>query len=101
MTKQQLLPAYVRKCLPTLDAIAEKPLAELTAAVKFFYPDFGWTWYGVAWDGDDLFFGLVDGFEKELGYFRLSELLANRGKLGCPIERDRYFTPAPVSDFMN
>lgn len=61
------------------------------AQVKFFYPDAAWTWYGVEFDGDDLLFGLVDGFEKELGYFRLSELLENRGKLGLPIERDFYF----------
>lgn len=101
MNRKQLLPELVTKHLPTLDAIAETPLSELIAQVKFFYPDFGWTWYGVAWDGDDLFYGLVCGFEKELGYFSVSELLRNLGKLGCPIERDRYFTPAPVSTFMN
>ena len=101
MTKAQLLPAFVTKRLPSLDAILDRRTRELTAQVKFFYPDFGWTWYAVAWDGDDLFWGLVDGFEKELGYFRLSELMTNRGKLGCAIERDFYFKPAPVSEFMN
>jgi hypothetical protein len=65
--------------------------------VKFFYPDFSWTWYGIEFDGDDLFFGLVDGFEKELGYFQLSELRANRGKWGMEIERDLYFTPTRLS----
>lgn len=65
--------------------------------VKFFYPDFSWTWYAIEFDGDDLFFGLVDGFEKELGYFRLSELLQNRGKFGMEIERDYYFTPCRLS----
>lgn len=54
-------------------------------------------WYGVEFYGDDLFFVLVVGFERELGYFRLSELLQNRGKRGLPIERDLYFTPTPVS----
>lgn len=64
---------------------------------KFFYPDFSWTWYAIEFDGEDLFFGLVDGFERELGYFTLSELEQNRGKLGCPIERDRYFKPIRLS----
>ena len=67
---------------------------------KFFYPDFSWTWYAIEYDGDDIFFGLVDGFEKELGYFSLKELTANRGKLGLPIERDLYFEPCPLSSLM-
>jgi hypothetical protein len=96
MTKKQLLPGFVRRRLPSFEAIAETPLAELTAQVKFFYPDFDWTWYAIAWDGDDLFYGLVDGFEAEFGDFRLSELLATHGKLGCAIERDRYFAPQLV-----
>jgi hypothetical protein len=69
-------------------------------SVKFFYPDFSWTWYPTEFDGDDLFFGLVDGFEKELGYFRLSELLENRGKLGLEIERDMYFKPTRLHTLM-
>jgi len=32
--------------------------------------------------------GLVDGVEKELGYFRLSELKPVKGELGLPIEWD-------------
>lgn len=96
MTKKQLLPGFIRRCLPTYEAIADTPLEELTAQVKFFYPDCDWTWYAIAWDGDDLFYGLVDGFEAEFGDFRLSELLQNHGKLGCAIERDRYFAPQLV-----
>ena len=66
--------------------------------VKYFYPDFSWTWFGIEYDGKDTFFGLVDGFEVELGYFTLSELQRNRGKLGLPIERDLYFTPCRLSE---
>ena len=65
---------------------------------KFFYPDFSWTWYAIEFDGKDLFYGLVDGFEEELGYFSLSELLSNRDKLGLPVERDRFFTPRRLSE---
>ena len=63
--------------------------------VKFFTPDSNWTWYATEGnpmpDGDFEFFGLVEGFESELGYFRLSELEAAKGPLGLRIERDRYF----------
>jgi len=65
--------------------------------VKFFYPDFDWTWYAIEFDGEDTFYGLVDGLEKEFGSFRLSELMENRGKLGLEIERDLSFEPTPVS----
>lgn len=98
MNKRQLLPKSVRRALPPLGATEEEenPLVR----VKFFYPDFSWSWYGIEFDGDDLFFGLVDGFERELGYFRLSELMANRGKLGCEIERDRSFLPCPLAELL-
>lgn len=63
--------------------------------VKFFTPDSNWTWYATEGekqeDGDCRFFGLVEGFESELGYFMLSELESAKGLLGLPIERDRYF----------
>ena len=84
--------------MPRLGETGEQ--GDPVAQVKFFYPDFGWTWYGVEFDGEDLFYGLVDGFEKELGSFSLSELLQNRGKLWCEIERDVYFTPTPIRELL-
>jgi hypothetical protein len=42
---------------------------------------------------DYLFFGLVIGFEIELGYFSLSELSQVRGALGLLIERDLHYEP--------
>lgn len=63
---------------------------------KFFTPDSSWTWYVIEFDGEDSFFGYVVGFEKELGYFSLSELQEVRG--GLPIERDLYFDPIPLSE---
>ena len=65
--------------------------------VKFFYPDFDWTWFAIEFDGQDTFFGLVDGYKAELGYFHLSELQQNRGKWGLPIERDLSFEPCRLS----
>lgn len=39
------------------------------------YHLYGWNWYPMEYSPlQKLFFGLVDGFEKELGYFTLDEL---------------------------
>jgi len=62
--------------------------------VKYFHPLSDWTWYVIEGerdpDGDFLFFGLVDGFEKELGYFTLRQLEEVKVR-GLGIERDLYF----------
>jgi hypothetical protein len=71
------------------------------AVVKFFTPDSGWTWYASEFDGEDTFFGLVSGFEVELGYFSLSELKRVRGKLGLPVERDLYFRPQTFKELID
>lgn len=70
------------------------------AVVKFFTPDGSWTWYASEFDGEDTFFGLVDGHVRELGSFSLSELKSVRGRFGLPIERDRHFTPTPLTELL-
>jgi hypothetical protein len=92
-----LLTKANRKALPKLYATEEQG-DDAMAVVKFFDPSGSWTWFAVEYDGDDTFFGLVDGFELELGYFSLSELKSVRGKLGLGIERDRYFTPTSIGE---
>ena len=82
----------LRKKLPGLYA-QEKLGGEGIAYVKYFTPDSSWTWYATEFDGEDTFFGLVEGFEKELGYFSLSEIETVRGPMGLPIERDLYWQP--------
>ena len=47
---------------------------------------------------DWLLFGLVQGFEKELGYFMLSELQSATGPMGLHIERDRHFGDKKLKD---
>lgn len=70
--------------------------------VKFFTPWTNWTWFVVEGekrpDGDWEFFGMVHGFEKELGYFKLSELESLEGPGGLRVERDRYFTGHHLND---
>ena len=43
-------------------------------------------------------FGLVDGHEKELGYFSLKELESVRGPFGLPIERDIHWQPKTLEE---
>jgi hypothetical protein len=65
---------------------------------EVFYPDAKWTWYGIEFDGEDIFFGYVVGHVAELGYFSLKELCATRaGTFHMPIERDISFTPCTLS----
>ena len=93
-----LLTKALRAELPEMYSTEEIPIEEKLVVVKFFTPDSNWTWYAVEFDGEDLFFGLVDGFEKEWGYFSLRELETEKGPLGLPIERDRYFGPIKIKD---
>jgi len=102
----ELLTQAIRKTLPALYAQDGKG-GNAMVYVKYFAPDFSWTWYVLEGQSvldesgnevDFKFFGLVDGFEKELGYFRLNELQSLRGKLGLPVERDLYFLPKPLKE---
>ena len=92
---KSLLTDAIRQRLPKL--YSQEAVEDPIAQVKFFTPDSQWSWYPVEFDGEDLFFGLVIGFERELGYFSLSEIEACRGPLGLPIERDLHFAPMPIS----
>ena len=92
----KLLTKELRAKLPPLYSTEKDE--DPTAVAKFFTPASNWTWYATELDGEDRFFGLVDGFDKELGYFSLSELASSRGPLGLPIERDRWFSPKPLSE---
>jgi hypothetical protein len=96
---QGLLTKEIREELPKLYSQEEKGV-EAQAVVKFFTPDSNWTWYATEFDGEDLFFGLVVGFETELGYFSLSELEGVKGPLGLPIERDLHFEPTCLRQLM-
>jgi hypothetical protein len=93
--RMDLLPDELRAVLPRLYANEEVGM-EALAPLKFFTPDANWTWYPTEFDGEDTFFGLVSGYEVELGYFTLSELEEVRGGLALPIERDLYFTPTTL-----
>lgn len=73
--------------------------------VKFFNPYGRGTWYVTEGekqeDGDWLFFGIAEIFEREWGYFTLSDLESIRPVRQLPslgIERDMYFNNKFVND---
>jgi len=106
----KLLTKEIETKLPKLYSQEEKEPKDVKVIVKFFDPTGSWTWYATEGEqqenGDWLFFGLVDGFEKELGYFTLSQLLSAkegvRGLQSLPIERDKWFdTKTTLEEVMN
>ena len=91
----KLLTKQLLRQLPPLYAMED--VKDPMVICKFFYPDFPWTWYAIEFDGEDIFFGFVDGDFPELGYFKLSELTNSHGKLGMSIERAENFKPIRLS----
>ena len=92
-----LLTKEIRQQLPKLYENEELGL-EAPVHVKFFTPDSGWTWYASEFDGEDVFFGLVSGFDIEYGNFSLKELQEAIDLLGLQIERDVHFEPKPLRE---
>jgi len=89
----KLLTKALEKKLPALHSATGK------AFVKWFTPDANWTWYVMEYDpktGEC--FGLVDGLEKEFGYFTLNQVQEVRGKFGLPVERDLLFETTDVEE---
>ena len=71
-----------------------KPAEQVQVRVKMFDPSGSWTWYVTEYDYQrQECFGLVVGFEEELGYFHLPELNAITGAFGLGIEQDLHWDP--------
>ena len=69
---------------------------------KFFDPVGSWTWYLMNIDEDlDYCWGIVNGFEVEIGSFSLNELESIKLPFGLGIERDYYFKPVKAIDLWN
>ena len=60
----------------------------------------GWRWYITEWEAETgLCFGLVEGFEVELGYFHLTELAESTVLGNVPaVERDLYWEPTTIDE---
>ena len=97
----KLLTEEIKAKLPRLGSTSTKETKDIPIIVKFFSCFNGWTWYVTEGEkneeGDWEFFGLVRGFETELGPFMLSELDVKKN--GVPIvERDKYFGKHMLSE---
>jgi hypothetical protein len=99
-----LLPPSLETKLPPLYATENTKGEEKIVYAKFFAPNTIWTWYVMEgeWSTnheDFMFFGMVQGFEQEYGYFSLSELesVVDANPL-YKIERDLYFQPTPLKN---
>jgi hypothetical protein len=103
----KLLTDEIRKTLPALYSQDSKG-GKAVVYVKYFTPSSSWTWFATEGEPvldesgkeevDFKFFGLVEGHEKEFGYFLLSELEEVRGPMGLPIERDLYWQPKTLEE---
>ena len=109
-----LLPDALKERMPPL--YSQENERDPMVHAKFFDPVGSWSWFAtegspVDEDGyydtdkekvDYIFFGLVDGYEAELGYFSLNELQTAKegleGPAALPIERDVWFEPKRLSE---
>jgi hypothetical protein len=94
----KLLTEELKKSLPAPYSQEDNP--DPMVWVKFFSPYSQWTWYATEFDPkDEVFFGLVKGFEEELGYFCLEELEEVTVFGDVPgVERDLHWEPRPLSE---
>jgi hypothetical protein len=95
--KHKLMPDDLKSKIPKL--YSQENEKDPIVYAKYFTPRSNWTWYATEFDGEDRFFGLVIGFEPELGYFSLDEMANVVGADGMPeVERDMYFSPKKLSE---
>ncbi len=93
-----------QKLAETIPAIyANEKVADydtVIAHAKLFSPYSNWTWFITEMDPETgQCFGLVEGFERELGYFDLTELAETTVLGDVPaVERDLYWQPRTLGE---
>lgn len=88
LARSALLPADLRAALPPL--YGQERVSDPIVYARFFTPDGSWTWLATEFDpAEGRFFGLVDGFERELGYFLLSDRETARPYPVCGSDQDQ------------
>ena len=97
----QLMTRTLAARIPALgahDGITD--IDDVLVPAKLFSPYTGWRWYIAEWDArTGLCFGLVQGFETELGSFDLTELSEANVLGGVPaVERDLYWKPTTLGE---
>ena len=97
----QLMTEKLAETIPAL--YANENVADydtVIARAKLFSPYSNWTWFITEMDpGTGTCFGLVEGLEREIGYFDLSELAETTVFGGVPaVERDLYWEPRTLGE---
>ena len=99
--RHELMTKELGDTIPALYANENvKDYDSVLAPAKLFSPYSNWTWYITEWEAETgLCFGLVEGFETELGYFDLTELAEVTVFGGVPaVERDLYWKPTTLGE---
>ena len=97
----QLMTDKLADTIPALGANEKaRDYDDVLALAKLFSPYSNWTWYITEMDPQTgQCFGLVEGFEKEIGYFDLTELAETTVFGGVPaVERDLYWEPMTLGE---
>ncbi len=92
---QQLMTEEIAKTAPRLyeQDGAEDP----TVYAHYFSCVNGWDWWLLEFDGTDEAFGLVEGYDDELGYFSIKEMAELNRQMGfAAVECDEHFSPRPL-----
>jgi len=102
----KLLTQAIKKQLPAL--YSQEDNKDPQVICKFFTPSSSFTWFVLEGeeqpDGDWLFFNKCYSHmcpDGELGYTTLKQLEEVKGPMGLGVERDRWFTPKPLSECKN
>ena len=96
LRRHKLMTKEIGDTIPALYANEDvKDYDSVLARAKLFSPYAGWRWYITEWDPETgLCFGLVEGYEEELGYFSLNELAEATVFGRAPaVERDLHWKP--------
>jgi hypothetical protein len=91
---------YVRKSdkLPTYAELADTGFDDIVCTVKLFNPTGAGTWWLASFDSDThIAWGVAEIVEREVGSFDMDELVAFRGRMGLPIERDLHYRPQTIA----
>ena len=101
LRRHKLMTKEIGDTIPAIGATANvEDNDDVLARAKLFSPYGNWTWYVTEWNSETgLCFGLVEGFEMELGYFSLDELAEATVFGSIPaVERDLYWEPKTIGE---
>ena len=97
----ELMTKELERKFPPLYATEHSKPEDIKIIAKYFHPFSKWTWYATEYDPENrIFFGLVRGFETEMGYFSLTEMEEIKNPMGLGIERDLYFGVHTLAEVM-